>query len=68
VRKFEELGIGQPQHVVSLRKLMDLEQKVATYINSYLATRQIGTLHDLEHGLAAQEGVEVLLVRVGIWI
>lgn len=47
---------------------MDLEQKVATYINSYLATRQIGTLHDLEHGLAAQEGVEVLLVRVGIWI
>lgn len=39
VARFEDLGVGKPSQVTSLRALTELERRVAAHISAYPATR-----------------------------
>ena len=39
VSEYKELGLGNPQQLPVLRRLSELESRLATYITSYTATR-----------------------------
>ncbi|KAL0018248.1 hypothetical protein WJX77_005089 [Trebouxia sp. C0004] len=58
VLEYKELGLGNPHQLPILRRLSELESRLVTYITSYITTRMLASVYDMEQTICSFEGVE----------